>query len=137
VLDSHAAPDVPWAVAIPGPFDYRRGIGLFNGVGKLDALLDVNLAARLHAALPHLTDDITLDCGVGSSFLDNGVPVTSGPIVPPHGRAHRLKIGNADLQDVVSRRAILAGYLAGPGVTGLNAIKIRLRARPRSRQTRR
>jgi hypothetical protein len=44
----------------PGPFDYRRGIGLFKGVGKFDALLDVNLAAGLHAALPHLTDDITL-----------------------------------------------------------------------------
>jgi glucokinase len=144
VLDSHAAPDVPWAVAIPGPFDYRRGIGLFKGVGKFDALLDVNLAARLHAALPQLTGDIifvndadafavgewrqgvtaaaarsvgiTLGSGVGSSFLDNGVPVTSGPIVPPHGRAHRLKIGTADLEDVASRRAILAGYLAGPGV---------------------
>src|SRR5665811_1620105 len=36
--------------------------------------------------------------------------------VPPHGRAHRLKIGTADLEDVVSRRAILARYLAGPNV---------------------
>ena len=130
---------------VRGPFDYHRGIGLFKGVGKFDALLDVNLADRLHAALPHLTGDITfvndadafavgewrqgvtaaaarsvgitLGSGVGSSFLDNGIPVTSGPIVPPHGRAHRLKIGNADLEDVVSRRAILARYLAGPNVT--------------------
>jgi glucokinase len=144
-VDAHAAPDAPWAVAIPGPFDYHRGIGLFKGVGKFDALLDVNLADRLHAALPHLTGDITfvndadafavgewrqgvtaaaarsvgitLGSGVGSSFLDKGIPVTSGPIVPPHGRAHRLKIGNADLEDVVSRRAILARYLAGPNVT--------------------
>jgi hypothetical protein len=45
--------------------------------------------------------------------------VTAGPTVPPHGRAHRLKIGNADLEDVVSRRAILARYLAGPNVTSI------------------
>jgi glucokinase len=146
LADTNAAPDVPWAVAIPGPFDYRRGIGLYTDVGKFDALLDVNLAARLHAALPHLTGGITfvndadafavgewrqgvtaaaarcvgitLGSGVGSSFLDNGTPVTAGPDVPPHGRAHQLKIGTADLEDVVSRRAILSRYLAGPDVTG-------------------
>jgi glucokinase len=152
VADAHAAPDVPWAVAIPGPFDYRRGIGLFKGVGKFDALLDVNLTACLHAALPHLTGDITfvndadafavgewrqgvtaaaarcvgitLGSGVGSSFLDHGIPVTTGPIVPPHGRAHRLKIGSADLEDVVSRRAILARYLAGPDVTNAPGLDV-------------
>jgi glucokinase len=153
VADAHAAPDVPWGVAIPGPFDYRRGIGLFKDVGKFDALLDVNLTARLHAALPHLTGDITfvndadafavgewrqgvmaaatrcvgitLGSGVGSSFLDNGIPVTAGPTVPPHGRAHRLKIGTADLEDVVSRRAILARYLAGPDVTHTAGLDVR------------
>lgn len=145
IVDAHAAPDTPWGVAIPGPFDYRRGIGLFKDVGKFDALLDVNLTSRLHAALPHLTGGITfvndadafavgewrqgvtaaaarcvgitLGSGVGSSFLDNGIPVTTGPTVPPHGRAHRLKIGDADLEDVVSRRAILARYLTAPDVT--------------------
>jgi len=145
IVDVNAAPDAPWGVAIPGPFDYRRGIGLFKGVGKFGALLGVNLTYRLHAALPHLTGGITfvndadafavgewrqgvtvsasrcvgitLGSGVGSSFLDNGTPVTAGPTVPPHGRAHRLKIGDADLEDVVSRRAILARYLAGPDVT--------------------
>ncbi|MGI8589394.1 MAG: ROK family protein [Nakamurella sp.] len=140
-----AAPDTPWGIAIPGPFDYPRGIGLFKGVGKFDALLDVDLTARLHAALPALAGGITfvndadafavgewcqgvtaaaarcvgitLGSGIGSSFLDNGTPVHTGPTVPPHGRAHRLKIGDADLEDVVSRRAILARYLAKPGVS--------------------
>lgn len=152
IADAHAAADVPWGVAIPGPFDYRRGIGLFKDVGKFDALLDVNLTARLHAALPHLTGDITfvndadafavgewrqgvtaaaarcvgitLGSGVGSSFLDNGIPVTAGPTVPPHGRAHRLKIGTADLEDVVSRRAILARYLAGPNVSSTTGLDV-------------
>jgi glucokinase len=144
ITDAHAAPDVPWGVAIPGPFDYRRGVGMFKDVGKFDSLLNVNLAARLRAFLPHLSGGITfvndadafavgewrqgvtaaaarcvgitLGSGVGSSFLDNGIPVTTGPTVPPHGRAHLLKIGTADLEDVVSRRAILARYLTGPNV---------------------
>lgn len=144
MADVDAPPDVPWAVAIPGPFDYRRGIGLYKRVGKFDALLDVNLTSRLHAAVPQLTGitfvndadafavgewrqgvtaaaarcvGITLGSGIGSAFLDHGTPVTTGPTVPPQGRAHRLKIGDADLEDVVSRRAILAHYLTGPDVT--------------------
>jgi glucokinase len=159
VADAHAAPDVPWAVAIPGPFDYRRGIGLYADVGKFDALLGVNLSAGLHAALPHLNGEITfvndadafaigewrqgvmaaaarcvgitLGSGVGSSFLDDGVPVTTGPTVPPNGRAHQLKIGPTDLEDVVSRRAILARYLAGPdgGAPGLDVREVFERSR--------
>jgi glucokinase len=153
LADAHAAPEVPWAVAIPGPFDYRRGIGRYADVGKFDALLDVNLTAGLHAALPHMTGDITfvndadafaigewrqgvmaeatrcvgitLGSGVGSSFLDNGVPVTAGPTVPPNGRAHQLKIGQTDLEDVVSRRAILARYLAGPDVRRTPGLDVR------------
>jgi len=116
IVDVHAAPDTPWAVAIPGPFDYRRGIGLFKGVGKFDALLDVNLTSRLHATLPHLTGGITfvndadafavgewrqgvtaaaarcvgitLGSGVGSSFLGNGIPVTVVGLVSSSGVGH-------------------------------------------------
>ena len=153
IADVRAEPDAPWGVAIPGPFDYRGGIALYTGVGKFDALRDVNLMSRLHKALPHLTGGIsfvndadafavgewrqgvtaaagrcvgiTLGSGVGSSFLDHGVPVHTGHTVPPHGRAHRLKIGTADLEDVVSRRAILARYKAGPDVTGALNLDVR------------
>ena len=152
IADTHAAADVPWGVTIPGPFDYRRGIGLFKDVGKLDALLDVNLAARLHAVLPHLTGDITsvndadafafgewrqgvtaaatrcvgitLGSGAGSSFLDNRIPVTTGPTVPPHDQAHHLKTGTTDLEDVVSRRAILARCLPGPNATSTTDLDV-------------
>jgi glucokinase len=74
---------------------------------------------------------ITLGSGVGSSFLDDGVPVTTGPTVPPNGRAHQLKIGPTDLEDVVSRRAILARYLAGPdgGAPGLDVREVFERSR--------
>jgi glucokinase len=133
-----APPGTPWGIAMPGPFDYKRGVGLFEGVGKFEALYGVDLGSGLQARLPDpaapiaFVNDadafaigewgygvaagadrcagITLGTGVGSAFLDRGSPVTDGPDVPPQGRAHYLKIGSRDLEDVVSRRAILARY---------------------------
>jgi glucokinase len=32
--------------ALPGPFDYRQGIGLYHGVGKFETLCGVNLRGR-------------------------------------------------------------------------------------------
>ncbi len=141
-----APPDAPWAIAIPGPFDYRSGVGLFDGVGKFDALLNIDVGSRLHAQLPRLAGGltflndadafaigewlqgvaagaarcvgITLGTGIGSAFLDHGRPVINDPAVPPDGRVHYLHIGSAALEDVVSRRAILARYLSGPSVAG-------------------
>jgi len=139
---AHAgAPANPrWVMAVPGPFDYRQGIAWFTGVGKFDSLYGLNMRRLLGDAQPRppatlefINDAdafaigewrqgmsagadrcvaITLGSGVGSSFLDHGVPVVSGPTVPPEGRVHRLHIGHADLEDVVSRRAILARYLS-------------------------
>jgi glucokinase len=40
-----------WALAMPGPFDYERGVGRYAGVGKFDALRGVDVRAALAAAL--------------------------------------------------------------------------------------
>src|SRR5581483_6889667 len=40
-----------WGVAMPDPFDYERGIGRFEGVGKLAALRGVDVGAALRARL--------------------------------------------------------------------------------------
>jgi glucokinase len=125
-------------VSMPGPFDYDAGIGRFHGVGKFDALNGVDVGAALRSALPvpptrivFVNDAsafaigewlagaargagrvvaITLGTGVGSAFLDHGRTVSAGPSVPPGGYAHRLRIGGRPLEDVVSRRAIVAAY---------------------------
>lgn len=144
-------------VAIPGPFEYELGVGLFRDVGKFDALNGVDVRAGLLAALPHPPESVlflndadafglgewvagaargyqrvaavTLGTGVGSAFLESGRIVSDGSAVPPEGRVDLLRIGDAPLEDVVSRRAILADYSGRTGVTGLDVADIAERAR--------
>lgn len=127
-----------WGVAVPGPFDYQRGVGLFTGVGKFDSLYGVDMAAALTAGLPgppgpirFLNDahafvrgealfgtavghdrcvGITLGTGVGSAFLANGAIRDHGPAVPPEGRVDLLRIDGQPLEDVISSRAIRRAY---------------------------
>ncbi|WP_211769785.1 ROK family protein [Kutzneria sp. CA-103260] len=126
-----------WGVAVPGPFDYNAGIGLFHDVGKFESLYGVDVGAELTRRLPEpavlrfLNDAdafgigeyvagaaaghrravcLTLGSGVGSAFLDDGVPVNDGPLVPPEGSAHRVHYRGRPLEETVSRRAIRAAY---------------------------
>jgi glucokinase len=146
-----------WGVAMPGPFDYGRGIALFEDVGKFDSLRGVDVRSALCAGIrprprsvSFLNDAeafllgewlhgagtgyrrcaaITLGTGVGSSFLAEGEIVNTGPDVPPDGRAHHLRIDGLPLEDVVSRRAIRSRYRAATGDTAADVREIAERAR--------
>lgn len=135
-----------WGVALPGPFDYAGGIARYEHVGKFDGLQDVDvragLAERLGLALGTVTflNDadafgigevalgaagrtrravcITLGTGVGSSFLADGVPVKTGPDVPPDGSCYLLEYRGRPLEDAVSRRAIRRAYAEATGTSG-------------------
>lgn len=135
-----AAAGTDWGVALPGPFDYARGVALFTGVGKFDALRGMDVRRALLAGIAprpgrlcFLNDahafalgewaagaaaghtravGVTLGTGVGSAFLDAGALVDDGPDVPPHGHLHLLEVGGRPLEDTVSRRALLARYAA-------------------------
>ncbi len=100
----------PWGVAVPGPFDYEHGIGLFAGVAKFEALYGVDVGAALAAGLPgppgpivFLNDAdaflwgewlfgvaaghdrcvaITLGTGIGSAFVADGRLRHCGPGCP-------------------------------------------------------
>lgn len=131
-----------WGIALPGPFDYETGTAQYENVGKFDQLKGHNLRTALTgrlspaASLTFLNDAdafgvgeyaigtagnhrravcITLGTGIGSSFLDDGVPVKEGPSVPPEGCAYLLSHHGQPLEDAVSRRAIRAAYAAATG----------------------
>lgn len=127
-----------WGVALPGPFDYPAGIARYAHVGKFDQLQGVDVRAGLTerlgreaSSITFLNDAdafgigesvlgaaggsrravcITLGTGVGSTFLADGVPVKTGPEVPPDGSCYLLEYRGRPLEDTISRRAIRRAY---------------------------
>lgn len=125
-----------WAVAIPGPFDYTGGIGDFAGVDKFQSLKGFDLGRALRCALPetpavvsfvndaeaaalgewsargrpHRLVSLTLGTGVGSGFILDGHPVTSGPNVPSDGNIHTETWHELPLEQTVSRDAIRRAF---------------------------
>ncbi len=146
-----------WGVAVPGPFDYEKGVALFAGVGKFESLYGTDVGLALRAGLPgpagsvkFLNDTdafllgewlfgaaaghdpcvaITLGTGVGSAFLSGGVVRQAGPGVPAEGRVDLLQIDGQPLEDVVSTRAIERSYRRLGGVTPQGAAQVASLAR--------
>lgn len=135
------------AFGFPGPFDYAAGICLIHGVEKYGAIYGVDIRAALRARL-NLKDlpilfrndaeaavvgearygagrdyrrliGVTLGTGCGSAFLVDGVPVTSGPGVPPNGWLYPVLFCGLRADDVFSRRGLEA-RLQAAGVTARN-----------------
>lgn len=155
--DLPAAAGQRWGVALPGPFDYDNGVGLFVGVGKFEALYGADVRGPLMAGLPgppgsvtFLNDAdafgwgewvygaaagfercvaVTLGTGIGSAFLAGGTVHQSGPGVPPEGRVDLLLIDGQPLEDVVSTRAIERAYRARNGASAQGTAEIAARAR--------
>jgi glucokinase len=149
-----------WGVAVPGPFDYERGISKIRGVAKLDALYGADLRHRLShdlgiewpervrflndahafvlgewwagAAKGHSRAfGVTLGTGLGSGFLADGEMVVSGPLVPPESRLDLVPFRGGSVEDVISSRGIVAAFGAA-----LDVVEIARRARdddPRAR----
>lgn len=129
-------------IAAPGPFDYARGIALYEGVAKFESLhgrdLRAELAARLHIsseAVTFMKDAdayalgelaagsggdartvvlLTLGTGIGSSFLRDGAPEIAPP-VPALGDVYPLEFAGRRLEEYVSSRAIRRSFGASTG----------------------
>ncbi|NGN62731.1 ROK family protein [Streptomyces sp. A7024] len=127
-----------WGVAMPGPFDYDTGIGLFTGIGKFESLSGIDVGAGLRQRLTGRAERLrflndadafaigeyragaaaghdravclTLGTGVGSAFLSAGRPVHDGSRVPPSGHVHHLTVHGRPLEDTISRRGIRTHY---------------------------
>lgn len=124
------------ALGFPGPFDYAAGICLIEGVEKYGAIYGLNMREALRARLdlgdlPILFRNdaeaavvgearygagqkyrrligVTLGTGCGSAFLVDGLPVTSGPGVPPNGWLYPVLFRGSRADDLFSRRGLEA-----------------------------
>jgi glucokinase len=161
---SAAARDLPaqqlgtacvWAVAMPDPFDYVRGVGDFHGVAKYEALSGVDVRRALLDRLPSAPAQvvfcndadaftlgeavsgaardadrclgITLGTGVGSGWVAERRIVDPGN--PPGGRIHRVQLDGAGLEETMSRRALRRAYSAATGDESADVREIADRAR--------
>ena len=143
-------PHERWTIAFPGPFDYARGIGTFDGVAKFGSIAGLDLAAELGSRLDaevRFVDDadsyimgewmagaarghsrvigITLGTGVGASFLVDGRAQSGGHGVPPGGNLYPFDYLGGPIEDTVSTRALLAAY----GQSGVSVREVCERAR--------
>jgi glucokinase len=125
--------------AMPGPFDYVKGICYIRGVAKYENLYGINIT---DAILKNLSVDsdflirfmndassfavgeawagsaanfnrslsITLGTGFGSAFISNRIPIVDGPEVPKLGCIYHLPYKNGIADDYFSTRGLLSRY---------------------------
>ncbi|MCL3779325.1 ROK family protein [Prolixibacteraceae bacterium JC049] len=138
-------------IAMPGPFDYEKGIGQFSGENaKFINLNGVNLKEELERRLElkdifiRFINDatafaigeflkgklqgtkralaITLGTGLGAAFLANGIPIITGEEVPQDGCIWHLPFDTGIADDYFSTRGLVNRYYQKTGVT-LNGVK--------------
>jgi glucokinase len=132
--------------AMPGPFDYAKGIAMFKGNNKkYENIYGLNVPETLRIKL-NLPDTfpirfindatafaigedwigmasgskrsmaITLGTGFGSAFLSDRLPVVSGSEVPEMGCVWYLPFENGNADDYFSTRGFLNRYFEKTGV---------------------
>lgn len=141
------------AVCMPGPFDYEKGISMIKGQDKYENFYGLNIGDLLRKRL-NLPDDfsvffendavcfgkgevykdkknlskkvmaVTLGTGLGSSFIDKGVSISSGSQVPADGEIWNLPFKNGITEDYVSLRGLLSKYFALSGTQLENGLEL-------------
>jgi glucokinase len=130
--------------AMPGPFDYVRGICYIRGVAKYENLYGFNISDAIassleadeHFLIRFMNDAssfavgeawagsasgfnrslaITLGTGFGSAFISNKIPVVDGPEVPKIGCVYHIPYKDGIADDYFSTRWFLGRYKALTG----------------------
>ncbi len=131
--------------SIPGPFDYKNGIGKFAGVPKFEKLNGINVQneIRRNLELPkdieirfindaigfalgedwagktvkhHTCMAIMIGEGFGSAFIRNSIPIIKGETVPTKGVVYNIPYNSGIADDYFSSRGLLNAYLAKGGM---------------------
>jgi glucokinase len=137
--------------AMPGPFDYAKGIALFEKVEKYLNLYGVDVANEIRSRLELPKDlpvrfindatafaiaeawigvgmgipriiALTLGTGFGSAFISEGIPVLEGETVPEMGCVWHLPFGEGIADEYFSTRWFERSYLKMTGRT-INGVK--------------
>jgi glucokinase len=130
--------------AMPGPFDYVKGICYIRGVAKYENLYGFNIADAVAMSLEvpetflirFMNDvsafavgeafvgkaadvdrsmSITLGTGFGSAFISNRIPVVDGPDVPKLGCVYHLPYKDGIADDYFSTRWFIGRYKKATG----------------------
>lgn len=125
--------------AMPGPFDYVKGICYIKGVAKYENLYGLNITDAILANLGadnkipfrYMNDasafavgeawkgsaarfdrslSITLGTGFGSAFISNLIPIVDGPLVPRLGCIYHIPYRDGIADDYFSTRGLLSRY---------------------------
>jgi glucokinase len=131
--------------AMPGPFDYPRGIALFERVEKYESLYGCNVSEELRKRLNlgpnvsfrYINDAsafaiaeawvgkagnydrmiaLTLGTGFGSAFIDKGIPVLTGDTVPEMGCVWHIPLKDGIADDYFSTRWFTRNFRARTGI---------------------
>jgi glucokinase len=137
-LDGCPLPGI--AMSMPGPFDYQKGIGYFQGVAKYEQLYGFNLRQAMASRFPQIPGEavrfindaaaallgeictgaakgagraigLTLGTGIGSAFAVDGRIVTDGAGVPAEGYLYRVPWKGGVVEDFISSRGLQKKYL--------------------------
>jgi len=130
--------------AMPGPFDYVKGICYIKGVAKYENLYGFNITDAVGSSLDVGNDflirfindvsafavgeafagkasdversmSVTLGTGFGSAFISNKIPVVDGPDVPKLGCIYHLPYRNSIADDYFTTRWFLGEYKKATG----------------------
>jgi glucokinase len=125
--------------AMPGPFDYVKGISYIRGVSKYENLYGVNITEAISDCLKvpegflirYMNDasafavgeawagsaakfnrslSITLGTGFGSAFISNRIPIVDGPEVPRLGCIYHIPYEDGIADDYFSTRWFMRRY---------------------------
>jgi glucokinase len=130
--------------AMPGPFDYVKGISYIKGVAKYENLYGFNITDAISSSIGNREDflirfindasafavgeawagsakdydrslSITLGTGFGSAFIADKIPIVDGPLVPKIGCVYHLPYKDGIADDYFSTRWFLKQYKAKTG----------------------
>lgn len=122
-------------MAIPGPFDYERGISRMQGLNKYDAVYGIPLEPEIKARVPELREAqflflhdieafalgeswygmcceaekimcVCIGTGAGSAFIENRRTVKTGNGVPENGWIYQIPFRESMLDDYLSVRGL-------------------------------